>query len=300
MRREDRAGSDCAIEQALDVVGDTWSLLIVRDIAGGVTRFDALAHELSVSRKVLTGRLAALVEAGVVAKRAYSNRPPRHDYVLTARGEALLPVLLALQDWGTRHVLGDGSLTGTAEPASAEARRVEALVGTRLPALALASYDGEPVDPVSVEHRLTALFCFPGAYPPGMLGYPPGWSDIPGTAGCTLEARTYAARHDELAALGVAVHGVSTQRPDQLAAFATHESLPYTMLSDQDGLLAGSLRLPSFRAAGTDRLKRTTLLVDADRVVRHVQFPITDPAGSVAVLLVAAADAVRSPGHGSQ
>lgn len=292
MRREDRSRSDCAIEQALDVVGDTWSLLVVRDIAGGVTRFDALQRELSVSRKVLTERLAALVDAGVVDRRPYSERPPRHDYVLTARGEGLLPVLLALQDWGTRHVLGDGELTAAAS--SAEARRVEALVGTRLPPLELLSHRGERTDPVSVEQPLTALFCFPGAYPPGMLGYPPGWSDIPGTAGCTLEARTYAARHDALADVGVAVVGVSTQRPDQLAAFVEHESLPYPLLSDQDALLAGSLRLPTFRAAGTDRLKRVTLLVDADRVVQHVQYPITDPAGSVDELVVRARSS-RSP-----
>ncbi|CAN5258359.1 hypothetical protein BH09ACT12_BH09ACT12_28150 [soil metagenome] len=290
MRREDRSGSDCAIEQALDVVGDTWSLLIVRDIAGGVTRFDALQRELSVSRKVLTERLGTLHDAGVIAKQAYSERPLRHDYVLTARGEGLLPVLLALQDWGTRHVLGDGSLTATAGAASAEARRVEALVGTRLPPLHLTAYDGEPVDPVAATHHLTAIFCFPGAYPPGMLGYPPGWSDIPGTAGCTLEARTYAAHHTELGTLGVAVHGVSTQRPDQLAAFAAHESLPYPMLSDQDGRLAAALRLPIFRAAGADRLKRATLLVDDERTIRYVQFPITDPAASVAELLSAISD----------
>ena len=209
--------------------------------------------------------------------------------MLTTRGEGLLPVLIALQDWGTRHVLGDGSLTATGAASSAEARRIEALVGTRLPALTLASYDSTPVDPVSADLPLTVIFCFPGAYPPGMLGYPPGWSEIPGTAGCTLEARTYAARHADLAELGVAVHGVSTQRPDQLAAFAGHESLPYPMLSDQDGRLAAALRLPTFRAAGTDRLKRATLLVDATRTIRHVQFPITDPAGSVAELVAAAA-----------
>ena len=293
MRREDRSRSDCAIEQALDVVGDTWSLLVVRDIAGGVTRFDALQRELSVSRKVLTERLAALVDAGVVDRRPYSERPPRHDYVLTARGEGLLPVLLALQDWGTRHVLGDGELTAAAssQPRRGGSRRSSA------PACHPSSCSrtgASAPTPCRSSSPSTALFCFPGAYPPGMLGYPPGWSDIPGTAGCTLEARTYAARHDALADVGVAVVGVSTQRPDQLAAFVEHESLPYPLLSDQDALLAGSLRLPTFRAAGTDRLKRVTLLVDADRVVQHVQYPITDPAGSVDELVVRARSS-RSP-----
>lgn len=285
MRRGERIDADCGIEQTLGVVGDGWSLLVVREVAGGVTRFDALQRELSVSRKVLAERLAWLVDHGVLEKRRYSDRPPRHDYLLTERGEALLPVLISLQDWGTRHVMGDGSMTATAAAGSAESRRVERLIGTRVPPLTLSAHDGRPVDPVNPDAPWTVLFCFPGAYPPAAGGYPPGWSDIPGTTGCTLEARTYAARHEALAEAGAHVHGISTQRPDQLAAFAAHESLPYAMLSDQDARMSGGLRLPTFRAAGTDRLKRLTLLVDRERTIRATQFPITDPAGSVDEML---------------
>lgn len=290
MRRTDPVDPDCAIEQALGVVGDAWSLLVVREVAGGTTRFDALQRRLRVSRKVLTERLSWLVEHGVLARQRYSDHPPRHDYVLTARGESLLPVLVALQDWGTRHVLGDGSLTATAAADSAEARRVEALVGSRVPDLLLTDGSGAPVDPVDADAPWTVLFCFPGAYAPDSGGYPPAWSEIPGTSGCTLEARTYAARYDALTAAGARVHGVSTQRPDQLAAFAAHEALPYAMLSDQDDRLAGALRLPTFRAGGADRLKRATLVIDRTRTVRAIQFPITDPAGSVDEVLALVRD----------
>ena len=84
---------------------------------------------------------------------------------------------------------------------------------------------------------------------------------------------------------GVVVHGVSTQRPDQQEAFALHAGLPYVLLSDEDLRLAGSLRLPTFRSGGVDRLKRCTLVVDPDGVVRGVQAPVTDPAASAGEVL---------------
>ncbi|MEV4707835.1 winged helix-turn-helix transcriptional regulator [Actinoplanes sp. NPDC049316] len=271
MRHVDPVDAECGIAQALGVLTDWWAFLIVRDVAGGVTRFDALQRELGMSRRALSERLASLVEHGVLRRAAYSDRPPRYDYLLTAKGEGLLPVLIALQDWGTRHVMGDGSLTATATPTSAEARRVHALGGHRIPGFTVESP--------------TVLYFFPGAYAPGAQGYPPGWADIPGAAGCTLESTTYAARAGEFAAHGVRITGVSTQRPDQLEAFAEHAQLPFPLLSDQDGRLAASLRLPTFRAGGTDRFKRLTLLVDEQATIRAVQFPVTDPAGSVAEML---------------
>ncbi|MBI1377915.1 MAG: redoxin domain-containing protein [Frankiales bacterium] len=284
MKYTDLADADCGIAQALGVVGDWWTLLVVRDVAGGVTRFDALQRELGVSRKTLTDRLAALVAAGVLRREAYSEHPPRYDYRLTAAGEGLLPVLIALQDWGDRYVLGDGSLTASGAPTSADARRAQALVGQEVPAVSLTGHDARATDPCP-EGAWTVLYCFPGAFAPGSDGYPPGWSTIPGTTGCTLESRTYARRHAAFARRGVAVVGVSTQRPDQLAAFVASEELPFPLLSDADLRLTAALRLPSFRASGVERLKRLTLLVDPGRVVRHVQYPITDPAGSVAEML---------------
>ncbi|MGK5672125.1 winged helix-turn-helix transcriptional regulator [Micromonospora sp. URMC 106] len=284
MRRADLADADCGIAQALGVLGDWWTFLIVREIAGGTTRFDALHRELGVSRRALTERLAALVEHGVLRRRPYSAHPPRFDYLLTAKGEGLLPVLIALQDWGTRYVMGDGDLTATADAASAEARRVHDLVGRRLPDVVLPAHDGRPVataDPRSC----SVLYLFPGAFAPGTRALPPGWAEIPGAAGCTLESTSYAARHADFRAAGARVVGVSTQRPDQLADFVAHAGLPFPLLSDEDGRLAAGLQLPTFRAGGVERFKRLTLLVGPDAVVRAVQFPVTDPAGSVDEML---------------
>ncbi|MEU8241868.1 winged helix-turn-helix transcriptional regulator [Actinoplanes missouriensis] len=274
MKRVDLADADCGIAQAVGVLGDWWTFLLIRDIAGGVTRFDALQRALGMSRRALTERLGELVEAGVLHRRRYTDRPPRHDYLLTPKGEGLLPVLIALQEWGDRHVMGDGTLTATAGAESAESRRVHALVGRTLPENTRDFADG-----------WTVLYCFPGAFVPGAQGYPPYWTEIPGAAGCTLESTTYAARADDFAAAGVRVRGVSTQRPDQLAAFAEHAGLPFPLVSDQDQRLAAGLLLPTFRAAGVDRLKRLTLLVDPAATIRAVQFPITDPAGSVDEML---------------
>lgn len=280
MKYTDLSDADCAIAQALGVVGEWWSLLVIRDVAGGAHRFDDLQAGLGISRKVLTQRLGTLVEHGVLERRGYSEHPPRHEYHLTEKGRGLLPVLVALQDWGTRHLMGDGSLTATSAATSAEARRVHELVGRRLEPAALPGHDGTLTDPVGSTRR-TVLYCFPGADVPGSGFYPPGWGEIPGAAGCTLESTTYRDRHPDFVAAGVTVRGVSTQRPDQLRGFAAHAGLPFTLLSDAELELAGSLRLPTFRAGGADRLKRLTLLVNRDRVVEAVLFPITDPAGSV-------------------
>ncbi|WBP84954.1 winged helix-turn-helix transcriptional regulator [Kitasatospora cathayae] len=281
MRHTEAADPDCAISQALAVVGDTWTLLLIRDVAGGTHQFDALQDGLGISRKVLTGRLKALVADGVLEKRLYHPHPPRYEYHLTDRGRGLLPVLVALQDWGGRYVLGDGTLTGTSTPDSAETRRVRALTGHRLPALELDAASGGRVDPVAADRAWTVLYCYPGAYAPGGLDYPPGWGEVPGAPGCTLESCTYRDRMGEFAARDTAVHGVSTQRPDQLAAFAEHARIPFPLLSDAGLELAAALRLPTFRAAGVERLKRLTLILDAGRTVRGVLYPVTDPAGSV-------------------
>ncbi|CAM5363305.1 winged helix-turn-helix transcriptional regulator [Streptomyces aurantiogriseus] len=283
-RRTSLEDSTCAIAQALDVVGDWWTLLIVRDTARGVHRFDALHRELGLSRKVLTERLRLLVDADVLARVPYQERPVRHEYRLTARGRALLPVLVALQDWGDAWVLGDGSPTATAAEASLEARRVHELVGSRVPELQLVDCQGEMRDPVGSGAPCTVLYCFPGAYARADA-YPPGWSEIPGTPGCTLESRTFRDRYAEFVAAGAVVHGVSTQRPDEQAAFAQKEGLGFPLLSDAELALITALRLPTFRAAGATRLKRLTLVVDQERVVRDVQYPVTDVVGSVEAAL---------------
>jgi DNA-binding HxlR family transcriptional regulator len=114
---------DCPIAQSLGAIGDGWELLIVRDLARGLGRFDLLADSLNISRKVLAERLAGLVDSGIVEREPYQDRPPRFAYRLTARGPALLPVLVALQDWGDRWLLGDGELSGMNDVDDAPARR---------------------------------------------------------------------------------------------------------------------------------------------------------------------------------
>ncbi len=256
----------CAIAQALDVVGDWWSLLLLRDIARGRYRFEELRAELDVSRKVLTERLYRLVEHGVLERHRYREHPPRYEYRLTELGRGALPILAALQDWGDRWLLGDGTASATTRPNSAEAHRVHALVGTAVPLL-------DRIEPVS-DAPLTVVYCYPGT---GM----PGAADVPGAVGCTLESCTYRDRLTEFHDLGAQVRGVSTQRPDDQAAFAAAQRIPFPLLSDADLDLTTALRLPTFRAAGTVRLKRLTLVVDSSRTVRGVLYPIPDVTGSV-------------------
>lgn len=288
--------ADCAIAQALDVVGDWWTLLIVRDAARGVHRFDAFQRELGVSRKVLAERLKLLVEAGVLTREPYQERPVRHEYRLTPRGRGLLPVLVALQDWGDAWVLGEGEMTATTEESSREAERVHALRGTRLPELVLPDRFGEVRDPVA-DTPFTVLYCFPGAYARAE-SYPPGWAGIPGARGCTFESCTYRDQLAEFTAAGATVHGVSTQRPDEQREFAEAEGLRFPLLSDAELSLTAALRLPTFRAAGVSRLKRLTLVVDRERVVREVFYPIRDIEAGVAAALTAVRDAGPGPGPG--
>ncbi|MBT2524940.1 winged helix-turn-helix transcriptional regulator [Streptomyces sp. ISL-99] len=275
--------ADCSIAQALDVVGDWWTLLIVRDAARGVHRFDALQAETGMSRKVLAERLRLLVDADVLTRAPYQDRPVRYEYRLTRRGRALLPVLIALQDWGDTWLLGDGETTATATQASREAERVHRLVGTRLPELRLLGMDGDSRDPVA-DTPYTVLYCFPGAYA-RPEAYPPGWAEVPGAPGCTLESCTYRDRLAEFTAAGATVHGVSVQRPDEQRAFADKERLGFPLLSDADLTLAAALRLPTFRAAGMSRLKRLTLVVERDRTVRQALYPVTDIVASVETAL---------------
>jgi len=273
----------CAIAQAASVIGDWWSLLLVREAARGHHRFDELQDELGISRKVLAERLGQLVDSGVLEKVPYQTGPVRHEYRLTATGRALLPVLVSMQDWADRWLLGDGTLTGSADGDSAEARRMAALPGTRVPALTLPAHTGEHLDPVA--DGPTVLFCYPATGRPNRL--PEGWSDIPGTVGCTLENRLFRDAYEEFTAGGVAVRGVSTQRPDEQREFAEIEGIPFPLLSDVDLRLSAALRLPTFRAGQGLRLKRTVLVVDRERVVRHVQFPVMDIPGAVRAALEA-------------
>lgn len=93
---------NCSVAQTLEVVGEWWSLLIVRDALLGVSRFDDFQRHLGISRNVLNDRLARLVDQGVLEKVRYQDHPPRYDYRLTEKGRDLWEVLDAMRRWGDR------------------------------------------------------------------------------------------------------------------------------------------------------------------------------------------------------
>jgi DNA-binding HxlR family transcriptional regulator len=99
---------NCSIARALDVVGEWWSLLVIRDVFLGVRRFEAIQADLGIARNVLSDRLTTLVDRGVLARRRYQEHPERFEYVLTEMGRDLVPVLLALMRWGDRWLSPDG------------------------------------------------------------------------------------------------------------------------------------------------------------------------------------------------
>lgn len=108
-RTADYSAQVCAIAAALEVVGDPWTLLIVRDVLNGKRRFEALQGSLGCARNVLTARLKTLVEQGMLERRAYNERPPRFEYVPTPMARDLFPVLVTLSAWGEQHIYGKGN-----------------------------------------------------------------------------------------------------------------------------------------------------------------------------------------------
>jgi DNA-binding HxlR family transcriptional regulator len=96
----------CSIARTLDVIGEPWSPLILRNIYVGITRFERLQQSLGISSKVLTERLKWLVDNGVLERQEYSSRPRRHEYTLTTKGEELCDLLLVMVRWGDRWTAG--------------------------------------------------------------------------------------------------------------------------------------------------------------------------------------------------
>jgi len=92
----------CTIAASLAVIGEKWSLLVVRELSLGVHRFDAIQRNTGAPRDILTSRLRRLESEGVVEKRMYQLHPPRYEYRLTKAGNELLPILLSLAEWGAR------------------------------------------------------------------------------------------------------------------------------------------------------------------------------------------------------
>jgi DNA-binding HxlR family transcriptional regulator len=106
--RNDYDNQACSIAGALEVVGERWSLLIIRDIMLGLRRFDELQSDLAIARNVLQARLTRLQEHGVIERVPYQQRPLRHEYLLTEKGLELWPMIVALMSWGDRYAAPEG------------------------------------------------------------------------------------------------------------------------------------------------------------------------------------------------
>src|SRR5271169_2244515 len=109
MQRKSFEKMACPIARSLERVGEWWSMLIMRDALHGMTRFDEFEKSLGIAPNMLTRRLNALVEAGLLERRRYSEHPPRDEYLLTERGRDFRPVLLSLLAWGNKHFAPEGA-----------------------------------------------------------------------------------------------------------------------------------------------------------------------------------------------
>jgi DNA-binding HxlR family transcriptional regulator len=139
MLKRDYEGQVCSIARSLELVGDRWTLLIVRDLVLGLSRFDEFLESLGVASNVLTDRLNRLADQGIVERVRYSERPERFEYRLTSKGRELGLVLLALMQWGDRHI--------SAKPPRIARRRSDR---SRVK-VALLAADGTPVTPGDLE-----------------------------------------------------------------------------------------------------------------------------------------------------
>ena len=142
MRKASFADMNCSVAQSLEIIGEWWTLLILRDCFLGIRRFDDFVDRLGIARNVLTNRLETLVEAGVLERRTYDEGRGRHDYVLTEKGRALWPVMTALRQWGDEWVLGEGN-----EPVVLEHKTC----GHRTTAVLTCDHCGESLDARAVK-----------------------------------------------------------------------------------------------------------------------------------------------------
>jgi DNA-binding HxlR family transcriptional regulator len=108
MKWEDLAKEKCSVARSVAVLGDRWTLMIIRDCFRGVRRFEDFQKRLAISRTIIADRLGALVDEGILARTAYQDRPARYEYRLTNKGLSLHPVLMAIVHWGDEHYSGKG------------------------------------------------------------------------------------------------------------------------------------------------------------------------------------------------
>jgi DNA-binding HxlR family transcriptional regulator len=127
----------CPVARTVERVGDAWTLMILRDAFHGLTRFDQFQRSLGVAPNILTRRLASLVDAGLLERRRYSERPPRDEYVLTALGRDFWPVLVAMMAFGNRNFAAEGLAS----------RLVDAETGQEVEPVLVDASTGRPLTP---------------------------------------------------------------------------------------------------------------------------------------------------------
>jgi DNA-binding HxlR family transcriptional regulator len=155
MRRASFEDMNCSVARSLEVIGEWWTLLILRDAFFGVTRFEEFQARLGIARNILAKRLDTLVEHGVLERRCYDEARARYDYVLTAKGKALWPVLVTIRQWGDEWIVGAGK-----EPVT----MVHATCGERTTAVLACDHCGE-----QLQGRDVRVAAGPGLDDPAML-----------------------------------------------------------------------------------------------------------------------------------
>jgi DNA-binding HxlR family transcriptional regulator len=102
--KSDYEGQICSIAKTLELIGERWTLLVIRDVFNGNRRFSEMQRSLGVARNILSNRLERLVDEGILERRPYQERPPRHEYFLTEKGLDLWPTMVAMLEFGDRHL----------------------------------------------------------------------------------------------------------------------------------------------------------------------------------------------------
>lgn len=143
-RREPLTGEPCPVARSVDIIGDRWSLLIVRDAFDGMRRFGDFQRSLGMARNILSDRLRRLVEAGVLETQAASDGTAYLEYVLTAKGESLFPIMVALRQWGEQHLFARGERHSVL---------IDRRTGKSIPLMTPLSKDGSVLQPAATELR---------------------------------------------------------------------------------------------------------------------------------------------------
>ena len=175
MSRKRFTEMNCGIAQTLEVLGDWWTLLIVRDAFFGLRRFSDFQASLGIAKNILAARLRQLVDQGILERVDAGTTGARHEYRLTAKGEALLPLLMAMRDWSDQWVFGPGR-----EPVVV----VERTTGRRVPRIKVLNEDGD-----SLTRKALRTLPGPGATPETRRRFLPAASTRDGTDPSRPKAR---------------------------------------------------------------------------------------------------------------